>query len=70
MARFESSHSFLIRGAEAFLRLEIGLVSVPEESDDFPAHRAYVGKPEEWGDIDGLSRRLRRPLPEAGRQEL
>jgi hypothetical protein len=53
MARFESRHSFLIRGAEAFLRLEIGLVSAPEEGGavvrgDFPAHRAYVGAPEEW----------------------
>jgi hypothetical protein len=47
MARFESRHFFLIRGAEAFLRLEIGLVSAPEEGGDgtvvregFPAHRA------------------------------
>src|SRR5829696_2648474 len=52
MARFESRHSFLIRGAEAFLRLEVGLVSAPGEGDDsavlredFPAHRAYVGAP-------------------------
>lgn len=59
MATFESSHSFLIRGTEAFLRLEVGLsrgrVSAHEKGDDgagvgedFPAYRAYVGKPEEW----------------------
>jgi hypothetical protein len=57
MARFESRHSFLIRGAEAYLRLEVGLnrraVSAHEEEgavvgEDFPAHRAYVGAPEEW----------------------
>jgi hypothetical protein len=52
MVRFESRQSFLIRGAEAFLRLELGLVSAPEEGGavvrgDFPAHRAYVGAPEE-----------------------
>src|SRR5215212_10341883 len=55
MATFKSRHSFLIRDAEAFLRLEIGLVLASEEDDDgtvvredFPAYRAYVGKPEEW----------------------
>jgi len=59
MATFKSSYSFLVRGVRAFLRLEVGLdrgrVSAPEEGDDgaeepdgFPAHRAYVGKPEEW----------------------
>jgi len=54
MARFESSQSFLIRGAEAFLRLEVGMNRAPASADGasigdgFPAHRTYVGKPEEW----------------------
>jgi hypothetical protein len=38
MATFESRHSFLIRGTEAFLRLEVGLnrgrVSAHEKGDD------------------------------------
>jgi hypothetical protein len=42
MVMFESRHSFPIRGTEAFLRLEAGLVSAPEEGggavvgEDFP----------------------------------
>jgi SAM-dependent methyltransferase len=58
MASFESRHSFLIRGIEAFLRLEIGLKReqvtgdagpvVGEDPDHLSPHRAYVGAPEEW----------------------
>src|SRR5215216_5055697 len=51
MATFESRHSFLIRGIEAFLRLEIRLNRRPgvgERQDHFPPYRAYVGAPEEW----------------------
>ena len=56
MARFESNHSFLIRGIKAFLRLELGLTralaaedaEVPVGEGIIPPHRAYVGAPEEW----------------------
>jgi hypothetical protein len=41
MVTFESRHSFPIRGTEGFHRLEVGLVSAPEEGggavgEDFP----------------------------------
>jgi hypothetical protein len=64
MATFEANRSSLIRGIRAFFRLKVGLsrgrVSANEEDadgdeltagqmpGDFPAHRAYVGKPDEW----------------------
>ena len=53
MATFEIHHSFLIRGIEASLRLEVGLsrgrIPAHEEGPyDFPPHQAFVGKPEEW----------------------
>ena len=64
MATFESSHTLLIRGIEASLRLEVGLsrgrIPAHEKGDDgveqvveegpydFPPHQAFVGKPEEW----------------------
>lgn len=64
MSTFETSHSLLIRGIRVLLRLEVSLSrgglpahkeadeeceqAVGGMTDGFPAHRAFVGKPDEW----------------------
>jgi SAM-dependent methyltransferase len=51
MGELKTHSSVLLRGLEAFLRFEVGLVRRRRgESGQpgFPPHQAYVGKPEEW----------------------